>query len=118
MQFHPQRIRDPLHNLITFQANEFEHVMWCVIQTQAFQRLRRIKQLGFSEFVYPGATHSRFAHSLGVFHVARRLMTIIKDHLGRDRYLETRAHQAIAASLCMTSAMDLSATYSKKWDAD
>jgi uncharacterized protein len=99
MSFQTQRIRDPLHNLITFQANEFEHVMWRVIQTRPFQRLRRIKQLGFSEFVYPGASHSRFAHSLGVFHVARKLMRIIKVHLGQSRYLETRAHQAIAAAL-------------------
>ncbi|ODR94058.1 hypothetical protein AUC70_10810 [Methyloceanibacter stevinii] len=99
MTFEAQRIRDPLHNLITFQANEFEHVMWRVIQTRPFQRLRRVKQLGFSEFVYPGATHSRFAHSLGVFHVARKLMRIIKEHLGQSRYLETRAHQAIAAAL-------------------
>ena len=64
----PQRIRDPLHNLIEFGTDQFEHVMWQVIQSRPFQRLRRIKQLGFSEFVYPGATHSRFAHSVGVFH--------------------------------------------------
>lgn len=61
----PQRIRDPLHNLIEFDAGQFERSMWRVIQTRPFQRLRRIRQLGFSEFVYPGATHTRFAHSVG-----------------------------------------------------
>lgn len=59
-----QRIRDPIHNLISFEANEFEDVIWRMIQTRPFQRLRRVKQLGFSDLVYPGATHSRFAHSL------------------------------------------------------
>jgi uncharacterized protein len=51
-----------------------------VIQTPPFQRLRRIRQLGFSELVFPGATHTRFAHSIGVFHVARQLMRLIERH--------------------------------------
>jgi HD superfamily phosphohydrolase len=77
-----QRIRDPLHNLIEFNgSDQFEHALWQVIQTRPFQRLRRIKQLGFSELVYPGATHTRFAHSVGVFHIARQLMGIIRRHL-------------------------------------
>jgi hypothetical protein len=59
MAFKPQRIRDPLHNLIEFKADDFEGAMWRVIQTKPFQRLRRIKQLGFSELVYPGATHTK-----------------------------------------------------------
>ncbi|WP_297322259.1 HD domain-containing protein [uncultured Bartonella sp.] len=42
--------------------------------------MRRVKQLGFSDLVYPGATHFRFAHSLGVFHTARQLMHIIRRH--------------------------------------
>lgn len=42
----PQRIRDPLHNLIEFDAGQFERSMWRVIQTRPFQRLRRIRQLG------------------------------------------------------------------------
>ncbi len=95
----PQRIRDPLHNLIEFQCDEFEKAMWDVIQTRPFQRLRRIKQLGFSDLVYPGATHSRFAHSVGVFHTARLLMTVIEKHLGRDRYLKNKAERAMAAAL-------------------
>lgn len=99
----PQRIRDPLHNLIEFGTDQFEHVMWQVIQSRPFQRLRRIKQLGFSEFVYPGATHSRFAHSVGVFHTARHLMRIIERHMKegghRHQYREHQAHVALAAAL-------------------
>ncbi|MBS1196703.1 MAG: metal-dependent phosphohydrolase protein [Proteobacteria bacterium] len=75
----PQRVRDPLHNIIEFGSSEFEQTLWNVIQTRPFQRLRRVRQLGFSELVYPGATHTRFAHSIGVFHTARRLMKIIND---------------------------------------
>jgi uncharacterized protein len=98
--FRAQRIRDPVHDLIEFHDDEFEHVMWKVIQTAPFQRLRRIKQMGFSEFVFPGATHTRFAHSIGVFHTARTLMSIVRRHLtdGR-RYYESRAHCALAAAL-------------------
>jgi HD superfamily phosphohydrolase len=98
-EYRRQRVRDPVHNLIEFRANEFDSVMWDVIRTPGFQRLRRIKQLGFSDLVYPGAAHSRLSHSIGVFHVARRLMTIIEDHLGESGFQETRAKAALAAAL-------------------
>ncbi|MEN2494854.1 MAG: hypothetical protein TECD_00764 [Hyphomicrobiaceae bacterium hypho_1] len=91
-----QRVRDPLHNIIEFGASEFELAMWRVVQTGTFQRLRRVKQLGLSDFVYPGATHSRFAHSLGVFHTARQLMKIVQRF---EIFEETKAHQAMAAAL-------------------
>lgn len=97
--FRAQRIRDPLHNLIEFRANEFDNVLWSVIQTGAFQRLRRVKQLGFSELVYPGATHSRFAHSLGVYHIARLLMSVVEEHLGGSRFRSSNAEIALAAAL-------------------
>lgn len=93
-----QRIRDPLHDLVEFEVegSQIERVLWRVLQTRPFQRLRRIKQLGFSDFVYPGATHSRLLHSVGVFHTARRLMKVI------DRYVpahDAKADQALAAAL-------------------
>ncbi|WP_158089643.1 HD domain-containing protein [Magnetofaba australis] len=71
-------------------------MLWELIQTPAFQRLRRIKQLGFSDFVYPGATHSRFSHSIGVFHTARRLTSIIEEKLDKkiDDDLIKRAQAA------------------------
>lgn len=71
---------------------------WRIIQTPQFQRLRRIKQLGFSDFVYPGACHSRFSHSVGVFHTARLLAGRIKRIRG-DGYDRRRAQIAIAAAL-------------------
>jgi HD superfamily phosphohydrolase len=93
-----QRIRDPLHDLIEFNVERvhLEGVLWRVMQTRPFQRLRRIKQLGFSDFVYPGATHSRLLHSVGVFHTARRLLRVI------DKYVsprDPRGDQALAAAL-------------------
>jgi HD superfamily phosphohydrolase len=93
-----QRIRDPIHDLIEFNDQQFEQMCWRLIQTPVFQRLRRIKQLGFSELVYPGATHSRFSHSIGVFHTARNLADMIK----RDRneaFDPRRSQIAVAAAL-------------------
>ena len=94
----PQRIRDPLHDLIEFDATAFEQSLWDVLNSTEFQRLRRIKQLGFSELVYPGATHTRFAHSVGVFHTARELSRLIKTRLG-DAFDPDRARTALAAAL-------------------
>lgn len=76
------RIRDAIHDIIEFDtSNPVEAALWVAIQTPAFQRLRRIKQLGFSDLVYPGATHSRFSHSIGVFHVARNLIHVLGERL-------------------------------------
>jgi len=93
-----QRIRDPLHDLIEFdvEGSQLEGVLWRVLQTRPFQRLRRIKQLGFSDFVYPGATHSRLLHSIGVFHTARRLMQVIGKYVPAK---DARVDQALAAAL-------------------
>lgn len=101
------RVRDPVHNLIEFGATtnddqrQLENTLWKVIQTHPFQRLRRIKQLGFSEFVFPGATHTRFAHSLGVFHTARLLLGSVQRSLGQGRgdYSPAEARFALTAAL-------------------
>jgi HD superfamily phosphohydrolase len=97
----PQRIRDPLHNLIEFNSGQFEATLWKVIQTRPFQRLRRIRQLGFSELVFPGATHTRFAHSIGAYHIARQLMQIIKHHIQSNggQLQDTQERVALAAAL-------------------
>ena len=94
-----QRIRDPLHDLIEFSTSksELERVLWDVVQTRPFQRLRRVKQLGFSEMIYPGASHTRFAHSLGVFHTARHLMGVVKRDKATNE--ESKEVRALAAAL-------------------
>src|SRR5262245_26782666 len=83
----PQRIRDPVHDLIEIDVSDFEQMVWRALNTPEFQRLRRIRQLGFSELVFPGATHSRFSHSVGVFHTARQLVALIgrKLKINRER---------------------------------
>lgn len=94
-----QRVRDPVHNLIVFDTGkQLERMLWEVLCSRPFQRLRRVKQLGFSELVYPGATHTRFGHSVGVFHTARKLMGIVRERAGVDR-LEAREQIALAAAL-------------------
>lgn len=95
----PQRIRDPVHNVITFDDREFEQCCWKLLSTAPMQRLRRVKQLGFSEFVYPGATHTRFSHCLGAFNTARQLAGIARRGLGQDRFDPRQAQVAIAAAL-------------------
>ncbi|MEQ1868067.1 MAG: HD domain-containing protein [Micropepsaceae bacterium] len=81
-----QRIRDPIHDIIVFDENEpVDRFAWKLIQTPDVQRLRRIKQLGVSELVYPSASHSRFAHSIGVFHNARRLVRLIEREIQLGR---------------------------------
>lgn len=94
----PQRVRDPVNNLIEFGVDKFESACWEVVRTPQFQRLRRVKQLGFSDLVYPGATHSRLAHSLGVFDTARKLVGVINKIQGTASD-SRRACTAIAAAL-------------------
>ncbi len=60
-------IRDPVHGSIHILDEEIP-----IIRDDFFQRLRNIKQLGFSEYVFPGATHTRFIHSIGVMNVAEK----------------------------------------------
>lgn len=94
-----QRLRDPIHGLIVFdEKHPTDMLAWQLIQTPEFQRLRRIKQLGVSEFVFPGASHSRFAHSIGVYHNARKLMRIIEREEKKD-FKENRAQVALIAAL-------------------
>jgi uncharacterized protein len=60
-------IRDPVHGSIHILDEEVP-----IIRDNFFQRLRNIKQLGFSDYVFPGATHTRFIHSIGVMNVGSK----------------------------------------------
>ncbi|XP_062314438.1 deoxynucleoside triphosphate triphosphohydrolase SAMHD1-like isoform X2 [Osmerus eperlanus] len=65
---------DPIHGLVPMHP-----LLVRIIDTPQFQRLRYIKQLGGACYVYPGATHNRFEHSIGVSHLAGRLVRELKE---------------------------------------
>jgi uncharacterized protein len=67
-------IRDPIHGFIYREPYERD-----IIDTKIFQRLRNLRQLALAHLVYPGATHTRFDHSLGAFHVAGGLAKALLD---------------------------------------
>ena len=66
---------DPIHGYL-----EMKPALTAIIDTPEFQRLRNLKQMGLTSFVYPGGTHTRFAHSLGVSHLAGKLLRAIKEN--------------------------------------
>jgi uncharacterized protein len=67
-------VRDPLWNTIRLDPTAVR-----IIDTPDFQRLRSIRQLGLAYLVYPGATHTRFDHALGVYHLARRTLALLGE---------------------------------------
>jgi hypothetical protein len=67
-------VRDPLWNNIRLEPEALE-----LLETPAIQRLRYVRQLGHAFLVYPGATHTRFEHALGAYHLARRALTLLTE---------------------------------------
>jgi len=76
-------IRDPVHGSIDIQNVEIP-----IIEHPVFSRLRNIKQLGFSEYVFPGATHTRFLHSVGVMHIAQKVFNKLFKNYSSSKDLE------------------------------
>jgi HD-GYP domain-containing protein (c-di-GMP phosphodiesterase class II) len=66
---------DPIHGNITMSG-----LCLRIIDTKEFQRLRNLKQLGTCDYVFPGATHSRFSHSIGVAYYAELLLKNLKEN--------------------------------------
>ncbi|MEY4065218.1 MAG: hypothetical protein RIR26_1426 [Pseudomonadota bacterium] len=75
------KVRDPLHDTISFTQIEKQ-----VIDCAEFQRMRRIQQTAFIKYVFPGATHTRFVHALGVMHMAGVLLNSLVSN--QERILE------------------------------
>ncbi|MFK7743118.1 MAG: HD domain-containing protein [Planctomycetota bacterium] len=72
-------LRDPVHGDIELTRDELR-----LVDTAEFQRLRGIKQLGSASFVYPGAVHTRFEHSIGTLHLCERLLDACNKNARRD----------------------------------
>ncbi len=79
-------IYDDLHGVVHLETHERR-----LIDSPWFQRLRRIRQLGVAHMVFPGAEHTRFAHSIGVLHLAIKVAEKLKGHLKGDEPRELRA---------------------------
>ena len=70
---------DPIHGTI-----QISPLCVKIINTPQFQRLRNIKQLGGCYYVYPGASHNRFEHSIGVYHLAGKLAQHLQKGMEKD----------------------------------
>ncbi|MCL2012650.1 MAG: HD domain-containing protein [Cystobacterineae bacterium] len=84
------RIRDPLYGTIEIEAWEAP-----LIDSPLFQRLRYIKQLGFGELAFPGATHTRHSHSLGAMFLASRLWFPLQKKLPLPQKMLARMQAAL-----------------------
>lgn len=69
------RFRDPVHGFIEVEPLEEK-----IIDSEPFQRLRRVRQLAFTNYVYHGAEHTRFGHSIGVMHCATRVFDSVAEN--------------------------------------
>ena len=87
-------VRDPLWNNIRLEPDALE-----LLDTPAVQRLRYVRQLGHAFLVYPGATHTRFEHALGAYHLARRALTPARGERSTGSMPRTRTRLRSAALL-------------------
>ncbi|HVB30732.1 MAG TPA: HD domain-containing protein [Gemmatimonadaceae bacterium] len=87
-------LRDPLWNTIAVEPFALR-----LVDTPQFQRLRNVRQLGLAHLVYPGATHTRFEHALGAYHLARRALALLDEGGFLDDALRTEAGVVRAAAL-------------------
>jgi HD superfamily phosphohydrolase len=85
--------KDPVHRYIHVK----DRVIWDLIGTKEFQRLRRIRQLGTTFLTFHGAEHSRFNHSLGVYEIVRRIVDDV--FAGRPEWKEEERLLTLCAAL-------------------
>ncbi len=94
-------LRDPVHGLVSFESEE-ELVVERLMDTPEVQRLRRIRQLGVTNYAFPGAEHTRFAHAVGTAHVMKlllaRLRLIHHELPFWQQVTSDRARDALAAA--------------------
>ena len=87
-------LRDPVWNNI-----RVDELTLSLVDTEVFQRLRYVRQLGWTYLVYPGATHSRFEHALGTHHLSRRTLALLCE--AEDSAAISEVDQAIVRSAAL-----------------
>ena len=88
--------RDPLYDYI---AIDKDSCLLKLLNCPEVQRLRYINQLGLSQFTYPGASHSRFSHSLGVFHLMQLCLSYLKQTYSKNHFKLLDEEALLAAAL-------------------
>jgi HD superfamily phosphohydrolase len=91
---HFEILRDPVWNNI-----RVDDLTLSLVDTEVFQRLRYVRQLGWTYLVYPGATHSRFEHALGTHHLSRRTLALLCE--AEDATSISEREQAIVRSAAL-----------------
>lgn len=87
-------VNDPVHGFITIADGLASRI----VASNEFQRLRRIRQLGLSDLVYPGATHTRFGHSLGAMHLMGEALRALRS---KGFEVTREAEEAALAAILM-----------------
>lgn len=87
-------INDPVHGFVTIPSD----FIFDLIEHPFFQRLRRIKQLGLTHYVFPGATHTRFQHTIGALH----LMTLVLESLkNKGIFINAEEQEAVLIAILL-----------------
>jgi len=111
-----ERILDHLENDYTEPVRDpvWQHIyvspgLLRIAEHAQFQKLDRIRQLGPASLVYPGATHTRRSHSLGVFHIARRMITTLvrKGFAAGQSPVQGITREGVSAFLCAALLHDV-----------
>jgi uncharacterized protein len=87
-------INDPVHGFVTIPSD----FIFDLIEHPYFQRLRRIKQLGLTHYVYPGATHTRFQHTLGALHLMCQVLGSLR---GKGIDIDPKEEEAVQAAILL-----------------
>ena len=83
-------IRDPIHGAIEITPEERD-----LVDSPQYQRLRNVKQLGFADLAFPGATHTRYAHGLGAMAVATKVFDVLAPQLDLEPDDRARFRQTL-----------------------
>lgn len=87
-------INDPVYGFINIPSD----IIFDLLEHPYFQRLRRIKQLGLTHFVYPGALHTRFQHAIGALYLMTKAIDVLKS---KGHYISDEENEAVCIAILL-----------------